>query len=128
MDEMIRHCVAERPNEACGLLVTKAGEVTRVILMTNAAQSPTRYAFDSKETLVTLDIEDEGFEWSVFHSHTRTGAYPSPTDVKHATEATPYVIVSLAEDEPDVRAFRIRKSDWRDAHGEVVEVPIEIAG
>ena len=106
----------------------KAGDVARVVLMTNAAQSPTRYAFDSKETLVTLDIEDEGFEWSVFHSHTRTEAYPSPTDIKHATETTPYVIVSIAGDEPVVKAFRITKTDWRDTHGEVAEVPVEIAG
>ncbi|MDQ3964130.1 MAG: M67 family metallopeptidase [Actinomycetota bacterium] len=123
---MIRHCIEQRPNEACGLLVTKGGEVIRVVLMTNAAQSPTRYAFDSKETLVTLEIEDEGFEWSVFHSHTRTEAYPSPTDIKHATETTPYVIASIAGEEPVVRAFRITKTDWRDTHGKVTDVPVEI--
>ena len=123
---MIRHCIAQRPNEACGLLVVKGGQAVRVVLMTNAAQSPTRYAFDPKETLITLEIEDEGFEWCVFHSHTRTEAYPSPTDIKHATEATPYVIVSLASEEPVIRAFRIIKTDWRDSHGEVVEVPVEI--
>lgn len=127
-EEMIRHCIAQRPNEACGLLVTKAGEGIRVILMTNAAQSPSRYAFDSKEALITLEIEDEGFDWSVFHSHTRTDAYPSPTDIKHATEATPYIIISLAKEEPIIKAFEIRKSDWRDSHGEVVEVPVEIDG
>lgn len=106
----------------------KAGDVARVVLMTNAAQSPTRYAFDSKETLVTLEIEDEGFEWSVFHSHTRTEAYPSPTDIKHATETTPYVIVSIAGEEPVIKAFRITKSDWRDPQGEVTEVPVGIVG
>lgn len=108
------------------MLVTKAGEAARVVLMTNAAQSPSRYAFDSKETLITLDIEDEGFEWCVFHSHTRTDAYPSPTDIKHATETTPYVIVSLAKEEPVIKAFLIRKADWRDSQGEVEEVPVEI--
>src|SRR3989337_1562945 len=125
---MIRHCIAHKPNEACGLLVMKEGDVARVVLMTNAAQSSTRYAFDSKETLITLEIEDEGFEWSVFHSHTRTEAYPSPTDIKHATETTPYVIVSIAGDDPVVRAFRIAKTDWRDPQGEVTEVPVEIVG
>lgn len=125
---MIRHCIAQRPYEACGLLVLDGDEVARVVLMTNAARSPTRYAFDSKETLVTLEIEDEGFQWSVFHSHTRTQAYPSPTDVKHATEVTPYVIVSLTDEDPVIRAFSITKNDWRDAHGEIQEVPVEIAG
>ena len=123
---MIRHCESGRPNEACGLLVLKEGEVERVVLMTNAAQSPTRYAFDSKETLITLEIEDEGLQWSVFHSHTRTDAYPSPTDIKHATETTPYVIVSLAKKDPVVRAFLIKKTDWRDSQGEVTEVAVEI--
>jgi proteasome lid subunit RPN8/RPN11 len=69
-----------------------------------------------------LDIDDHGWELgAIYHSHTRTRAYPSPTDTKLAFyPAALYIIVSLANEKaPDVRAFRI-------ADGEVTEAPLEI--
>jgi len=44
----------------------------------------------------------------VFHSHTHTEAYPSPTDVAQAPDPTwHYVLVSLRDSEPTVRSYRI---------------------
>ena len=42
------------------------------------------------------------------HSHTHTDAYPSPTDVQMADPAWCYVIVSLRQEAPVLRAYRIR--------------------
>ncbi|HVL63647.1 MAG TPA: M67 family metallopeptidase [Actinomycetota bacterium] len=126
VDEMVEHCLAGRPNEACGLLAAAGGEIVKVFRMTNASASPVRYSLDAAEQLAAYKkIEAEGWELGgVYHSHTRTEAYPSPTDIRDAHEDVPYVIVSLAHDPPDVRAFRIVKESWMDEDGRVVEMPV----
>jgi [CysO sulfur-carrier protein]-S-L-cysteine hydrolase len=130
LDEMIEHCRAGRPNEACGILGIKAGEVVKVFRMTNASGSPVRYSLEPKEQFAVYKTLDEsGWELGgVFHSHTHTKAYPSPTDVRMASEDVPYLIVSLAKEPPDVRAFRIVKEDWRDEEGTIEEVKVEVVG
>jgi len=54
------------------------------------------------------DAEERGLEIiGVFHSHTHTEAYPSPTDVAQAPDpAWHYVLVSLRA-EPVLRSYRI---------------------
>ena len=64
----------------------------------------------------------------VLYSHTHTEAYPSPTDVRLASEDVPYVIVSLAADPAVIRVFRIIKENWTDTDGTIVEVPVLIDG
>jgi [CysO sulfur-carrier protein]-S-L-cysteine hydrolase len=127
---MVSHCEAGRPNEACGILAVSDGAVVEVVPMANASGSPVRYSLDPKEQFSVYRMLDEkGWELGgVFHSHTHTEAFPSPTDVRLASEDVPYVIVSLAEDEPSIRAFRIVKEDWTYPTGEIVEVPVTILG
>jgi proteasome lid subunit RPN8/RPN11 len=129
-DEMIEHCLAGRPNEACGLLAARAGEIAKVLKMTNAAGSPVRYALDPKEQFTAYRLlDEEGLDLAgVFHSHTHTEAYPSPTDVRLAAEDVPYVIVSLAADPPPIRAFRIVKASWTDPEGDIEEIPVGLDG
>lgn len=129
-DEMVAHLLEEQPNEGCGLVAGRQGTVSKVIRMSNAAGSPMRYALDPKEQFTAYRlIEDESLELSgVFHSHTHTEAYPSPTDVRLASEDVPYIIVSLAREPADIRAFRIIKANWDDSEGEIVEVPVVIEG
>jgi [CysO sulfur-carrier protein]-S-L-cysteine hydrolase len=130
VDEMVEHCEAGRPNEACGILGASDGRVTKVFRMTNASASPVRYSLDPREQLaVYRKLDEYGWELGgVYHSHTRTAAYPSPTDVRLASEDVPYLIVSLAEDPPAIRAFRIKKAAWMDETGEVEEVPVTVVG
>ena len=129
-EEMVDHCEQGRPQEACGLLAAQNGEIVRVIKMTNASASPVRYSLDPQEQFQAYKLmSDQGLDLAgVFHSHTHTEAYPSPTDVRLASEDVPYVIVSLASEEPSIRAFRIIKSSWTDEDGEVREMPVELAG
>jgi proteasome lid subunit RPN8/RPN11 len=110
-DEMIEQARAEYPNEACGLLAGKDGSATRVFRMTNAERSPVIYRMEPREQLkVFNEIEDAGLDLvAIYHSHTRSPAYPSATDVRLAyyPEAV-YLIVSLQDaDEPVLRGFRI---------------------
>jgi [CysO sulfur-carrier protein]-S-L-cysteine hydrolase len=125
-DEMVEHSEEGRPNEACGVLGSRDGAVVKVFRMSNAAASPVRYSLDPKEQFaVYRKLEDEGLELGgVFHSHTRTEAYPSPTDVRLASEDVPYLIVSLAGRRPVIKAFRIVKETWTDETGTIEEVPV----
>lgn len=128
-DEIFAHCEAGRPNEACGMVGVRDGEVVKVFKMTNAAASPLRYSLEPREQLaVENTLSQEGWDGAPFHSHTRTEAYPSPTDVRLAVGDVPYVIVSLAEDQAGIRAFLIVKESWEDETGEIEEVPVEIVG
>lgn len=130
VDDMIGHCVSGRPHEACGLLASEGGKVVHVFRMSNASGSPVRYSLDPKEQFAAYKkIEEAGWDLAgVFHSHTYTEAYPSPTDVRMASEDVPYVIVSLAQEPASVRAFRIIKENWRDTEGRIEEIPVIIEG
>ena len=130
VDEMLDHCLAERPNEACGILAAKDGVVVKVFPMKNVEASPVRYRFDDMEQMRVEDaIDAAGLQLTgVYHSHTRTPAYPSPTDVRRAAYDVAYVIVSLARAEPSIRAFRIEKDNWFEPEGEIEELPVEILG
>ena len=129
-DEMAAHCLEGRPQEACGLLAAKDGRIVKVFLMTNVAASPVRYALDAKEQFAVYQaLDDHGWELGgVFHSHTRTEPYPSPTDVRMASEDVPYVIVSLASEPPLIRAWRIIKDRWDSEEGDIREVPVAVEG
>jgi proteasome lid subunit RPN8/RPN11 len=129
-DEIVAHCERGRPNEACGILAARDGTVAKVFRMTNAEASPVRYSLEPREQLAVYNrLDEEGWELgAVFHSHTRTEAYPSPTDVRLASEDVPYLIVSLASTPPSLRAFRIIKASWVDETGDIEEIPVVVSG
>jgi proteasome lid subunit RPN8/RPN11 len=122
IDEMVAHARDELPNECCGMVGGKDGEANVVIRVANAAASPLRYEMDPQEQYNALKaIEDEGGELlAIYHSHTKSAAYPSQTDVNQAV-AWPeqiYLIVSLADkDSPVVRGYLLK--DLRIANAEV---------
>ena len=99
------------PNECCGIVASDDGAAVRVFRASNAEASPVRYSLDPREQYkITMEIEDRGWELgAIYHSHTRSEAYPSQTDVNLAFYPDAlYLIVSLRNPEdPEVRAFRI---------------------
>jgi [CysO sulfur-carrier protein]-S-L-cysteine hydrolase len=122
VDEMVAHAREDLPNECCGMVGGRDGEATEVIRVANSAASPLRYEMDPQEQYNALKaIEDGGGELlAIYHSHTKSAAYPSQTDVNQAV-AWPeqiYVIVSLAEEAaPDVKAYLL--NDLRIADAEL---------
>ena len=125
-DAMVAHARFCFPEEACGLLAfDDGGRVRMVYALTNTEHSPVAYTVDPSEHLKAMrHAERNGWELAgVFHSHTHSPAYPSPTDVDRAVEpGWVYVLVSLEDDErPEVRAFRIEG-------GSIVEVPLIYGG
>jgi len=70
----------------------------------------------------TLELDVIGY----YHSHTRTEARPSPTDIRLATDlAAAYVLVSLQDPTlPVVRAWRIVKARSEDETGKLTELQL----
>jgi proteasome lid subunit RPN8/RPN11 len=112
---MIDHARAEYPNEMCGLIIgdglaADGGRSLRWEPTRNRAASPLRYDIHPDDLLrLTIATEKANEEfWAIVHSHTHSPARPSPTDIGLAfyPDAV-YLLVSLAEDEPAVAAWRI---------------------
>jgi len=110
-EAIVEHARSDTPFEVCGLLAGSAGETVRRYPISNAARSMTFYSMEPKAMLHAMnDMEDAGLELlAIYHSHTHTEAFPSPTDVELAfyPDAV-YLICSLQEPhEPVIRAFNI---------------------
>jgi proteasome lid subunit RPN8/RPN11 len=110
---MVGHCYDGLPLEACGLVGgdPASGYATVCYPAVNAAASARVYTVEPRDHLrADRDAESRGLEIiGVFHSHTHTDAYPSPTDVAQAPDpGWHYVIVSLRDHlGPVVRSYRI---------------------
>ncbi len=123
-DEIVAQARAEAPNECCGILAGPRGKVARLYQATNIDRSPYRYTIDPAQ-LISFYREIAENQWellAIYHSHTHTGAFPSPTDIKSAISAqTVYLIISLADPEKaEIRAFHIDGN-------EVAEVELRIS-
>ena len=108
---IVATCVRALPHEGCGLLLGHAdGTVTDVVASPNVAYSAKLYEIDSRVLLTAYRrADDEGvIVLGVFHSHTHSEAYPSPTDVDQAPDPVwHYVLVSLRDVATNVRSYRI---------------------
>ena len=133
VDEMVAHAREDLPNEACGMVHARDGVAVAVHRVKNDAASPYRYEMNPLQMMRLEGQRDRNGEtlFAIYHSHVASPARPSPTDVRMAffppgeTEQEPaypetiYILVSLASEPPDVRAFWVRRG------GEIVEEPIE---
>jgi proteasome lid subunit RPN8/RPN11 len=121
-DELIAHARSEAPNECCGYASGRDGTIEQTFRAQNPRRSPYGYELDGKCLLAANELDDDGYEVAIYHSHPRSSAEPSQTDINLATYPHwIYLIVSLDGDEPHVRA-------WRIADGGVDEEEIEVVG
>lgn len=108
---MVAHARAEAPNECCGIVSSQDGQGHRVYRIENVEASPLKFVMDPREQLRVIDeIEDAGLDLgAIYHSHTRTAPYPSQTDINLSKPwpGVVWIIVGLAGDEPEVRAYEI---------------------
>jgi proteasome lid subunit RPN8/RPN11 len=118
-DALVAHARADAPNECCGYMRLDDGRIAEVVRSRNVRESPYGYELDSKSLFAVNELDDEGHGVAIYHSHPRSPAEPSQTDINLAHYPHwIYVIVSLAG-EPDVRA-------WKIADGRVEEEPLTI--
>ena len=133
-DTIVGQARAEYPNEACGIVTgtgpaAAGGAPLAYEPARNRAASPYRYEIHPEDLYrIHLATEDDDHVfWAIVHSHVKSPAVPSPTDVGLALYPDAlYVLVSLVaeqagpEGEPPLRA-------WRIVDGVVHEVGLEIA-
>jgi [CysO sulfur-carrier protein]-S-L-cysteine hydrolase len=113
IDEMVAHAREDLPNECCGMVGGSDGGANVVIPVVNSAASPLRYEMDPQGQYNALKtIEDGGGELlAIYHSHTKSAAYPSQTDVNQAVNWPDaiYLIVSLQDaDAADVKGYWLK--------------------
>ena len=98
--------------ECCGILSGKGKTVQKIFELKNAEESPVKYSMSPLDQLkVFEEMEGESMEMiAIYHSHPRTIPFPSETDVKlNFYPDVSSVIVSLKEENPVIKAFRISK-------------------
>tara|TARA_Y100001970_G_scaffold293995_1_gene445493 strand:+ start:19016 stop:19528 length:513 start_codon:yes stop_codon:yes gene_type:complete len=115
ISKLIEHSLIEDPKECCGYLMGKENEVESIFNCKNIHESPVkRYSVDPLDQISAEKYADENKldVIAIYHSHTLSQAYPSPTDVSNAVESgwtqPIYVLISLVEKtRPIIRAFNI---------------------
>jgi proteasome lid subunit RPN8/RPN11 len=112
LDEIVAHAREEAPNECCGVLTGRDGRATSLTRTRNRFESPVRYEVHPDDLYaVYSDAEGRGAAIVAFyHSHVKVPAYPSETDINLAWRwpESLQLICSLADPDPEVRAFAIR--------------------
>jgi proteasome lid subunit RPN8/RPN11 len=126
LDEIIAHAVRDAPNECCGLVVGRDGGATAAHALENLAASPFRFDIDGRELIRYAFAEDEDDDrlLAIYHSHTRSEAFPSQTDVNFAGgwPGVEWLIVGVPkrkDSEPEVRSFLIDGGVIREIEVEV---------
>lgn len=120
LEAIAAHARGEGPRECCGLLVAHAGVLVEAVPAANVAAEPhRRYELSPVDHLAVIkrcrELTGRGtgtFEVvGVYHSHPRTPAAPSPTDLEQALEEFLYVIAGPADASAplDIRGYRLRQ-------------------
>lgn len=124
IDEIVSHAREDLPNECCGMIGGVDGQARTVYRARNEFATPYSFKIHSDDQFRVLHKEMPACGedlLAIYHSHTKTAAYPSQTDLNEA-EHWPepmYVIVSFEDpDAPDVKGFWLREK--RIAEAEIV--------
>jgi [CysO sulfur-carrier protein]-S-L-cysteine hydrolase len=129
LDAIVAHALEIPKIECCGLVAVEPGTngdsrtATRVYRAENIHDTALRFEIDPMEQYrLTEEIEAQGWEiGGLYHSHVRSAPKPSQTDIGFAANlpGIEWIIVGLAEGEPEVRSYLIE-------NGQVREVALEV--
>ncbi len=103
------HARTEAPRECCGLLVGHGDVIDEYIRTDNIKASEVEYEIDPAQHFAAIKRTRQMGRTILggYHSHPRSPAAPSTTDLARAYTEFLYVIVSLREAVPDIRAYRL---------------------
>jgi proteasome lid subunit RPN8/RPN11 len=141
-EAMLAHSARAYPEEACGFLVARHGEIVEAIAIANVAErmrserpedftrgNADGYVMDPKEQLrAENDARARGLELhGTYHSHVDVGAYFSKEDVRQALVfGEPMFSTYLVVDARNDGAKGAKLFTWNAAAREFVETPLEI--
>jgi [CysO sulfur-carrier protein]-S-L-cysteine hydrolase len=121
VEEIVAHAREDLPNECCGLVGGGEGEARTLYRARNAFASPFSYRVDPADQyrIIEKEMRERGEELvAIYHSHTKSPAYPSQTDLNEAASwpEQVYLIVSLQDREsPEVKAFWLKGNEIAEA-------------
>lgn len=120
LDRIVAHAREDAPNECCGLVAGAGDRATEVFRARNDMESSLAYNVHPQDLLrITEEIEGRGEELvAIYHSHTKSPAEPSQTDINLAVNWPDpvYLICSIADpEEPVVRGWKLRDGEVEEA-------------
>ena len=124
LDDVLAHAREEAPRECCGVLIGDAGRISESARATNLEAGTTRFRIDPRDHIDAIraarsrQLDVIGF----YHSHPRSRAYPSETDIAESGYAgAMHLIVGVCDDAQEVRLFTIDGIT-------ITELPVVIVG
>ena len=111
------HARRALPTECCGLLSGNNGVITDLHPLRNDADKPeTRYFATPEDLFAAMRrIRDaEQRLLGIYHSHPRSPAYPSVSDVEMAFYPEAFYFIISMEPRIDLRAFKIEGAQIED--------------
>ncbi len=122
-DAMFKHSGWAYPNESCGLVALDGSGPVLVFCLSNADDATDRFTIAPDEHFgANRFAESLGYEiGAMFHSHPRTNAYPSDSDIRGGADPDwlHFIVGPVVGPRPLLRAFRIRD-------GAVAEVQVTV--
>ena len=108
LEQMIAQAREDAPLETCGLLAGRDGRATHVLPVPNVLRSRVRYSMGGGQAFFDAMAACDFEPLAIYHSHPQGPPVPSPTDIAESFYPDAiYIILSLAQAPPSVRAFRI---------------------
>lgn len=115
VEKIIKQAQTHLPIECCGIMggYVREGftEIMEVYPMVNLDNSPEHFSMDPQEQFrVFKELRSKGLKLvGNYHSHPETPARPSQEDIRLAYDSQAvYMILSLASEEPVLKAFKIK--------------------
>ena len=111
LDDIQAHAGAETPRECCGILVGTGDRIVSHVRATNLEGGTTRFLLDPQDHIRALrEARARGLDVvGFYHSHPRTRAYPSATDVAECGYADVLHLIVGTDEQgaPEARLFTI---------------------
>lgn len=126
LQQIHSHLEAGYPNEACGVMLGKAGIVTEVVAAGNERtdSARNRYLIDPLAYMkIERDADKRGLQvLGIYHSHPDVAARPSQFDLDHALPVFSYLIVSVC------KGKAVETNSWllREDRSQFDQEPIEV--
>jgi proteasome lid subunit RPN8/RPN11 len=125
-DDIVAHARARAPQEACGMVLA-VGDQLAILCCENVHPTPvTKFDIDKDVLRRVLTQHGEEKIRAIYNSHPVTVPFPSPWDREGANYPDAlYVLVSLRDEVPEIRAFRIQRSvNDQNQQRWVLEIPL----